>query len=131
MSLDLIFAMMRGQQVETAVLAAPVGKQPIARGARSLLYAAFRLRPRPGENLVADCSCRQPTVKPPNFMYALRPEPMVHRQGAELPTPRPSPAVGQNSEREAIGTAGHGNGKKRAGFEARERGKCGAEFGSG
>ena len=94
MSFDLIFAMMRGQQVETAVLAAPAGKQPIPRDTRCLLYPAFRLLSRPCKDHMADRSCRQPTLKPPDFGAALRPEPMVHCQGAEFPTPFARPAIG-------------------------------------
>jgi hypothetical protein len=93
MSLYLIFAMMRGEQMETAVLAAPAGKQPIARSARCLLYAACRFLSRPSEYHMADSSRRQPTLKPPDFSGALRPEPMVHCQGTEFPTPFARPAI--------------------------------------
>ena len=131
MRFDLIFAVVRSQQVKTALRAAPACKQPIARDARSLLYAACRFLSRPGKDLMADCSCRQPIVKPPDLLSALRPEPMVHCQGADCPAPRARPAIGKNGEREAIGTAGHADGKKWAGFEARERGDCSPEFGEG
>ena len=43
MGFDLIIAVMCGEQVQTAVLTAPAGEEPIARDARGLLYAGFRL----------------------------------------------------------------------------------------
>ena len=43
MGLDLILAMMGGQQMQTTMLAAPAGEQPVARDAGCLLYAGFRL----------------------------------------------------------------------------------------
>ncbi len=62
-------------------------------------------------------------------MFALRPEAVVHCQRAEFPTPFVHPAIRQNGEGEAVGTPGHGDGNERTGFEARERGNCGPEFG--
>jgi hypothetical protein len=131
MGFDLIIAMVRGQQVQTAVLAAPAIKQPIARDSRSFLHTACRLLSRPDEDFVAYCLLRQPSAKLPDFGAALGPEPVIHRQRADFAAPLAHPTVRQKGKRQAVGTAGHGDGDERVRFEARERGDRGAEFGKG
>jgi len=56
---------------------------------------------------------------------------MIDCERIDLPAPLARPTISQNGEREAIGTTGDGDGKKRTGFETRERGKRGPEFGDG
>ena len=131
MGLDLILAMMGGQQMQTTMLATPAGEQPVARGARGLLYAGFRLFARPFENLVADRSRRKPAVDHLGFRAAFRPQPVIDRQRADLPASLARPTVGQQSEREAVGAAGNGDGEKGRSFERAERRERGAELGEG
>lgn len=56
MGFDLVVAMVRGEQVETAMFAAPAGKEPVACDSRGLLYPGCRLLSRPDEDFVSDGS---------------------------------------------------------------------------
>ena len=108
--------------------AAPAGEQPVTRQARCLFDAALRLFAGPDEHFVANPPCGKPSLKPPDFIAAFWPEPMIHRQRANLPTVIAHPSMGENGEREAVGAAGYGDGEKRRRFEPRERGERGPEL---
>src|SRR5262249_16896902 len=74
MSLDLIFALVCGQQMKISMRAAPAGEQLIARNARCLLYACPPLHPRPGKDLMPDTPGRQPLPDEAAFSAAFRPQ---------------------------------------------------------
>lgn len=57
---DLVLAMVAGQQMETALHAAPLAQKAIARRARRLLDAARRFFAVPDEDFVTDRTGRQP-----------------------------------------------------------------------
>src|SRR5215472_12413457 len=118
--LDLIVSMMTGQQMKTALLTAPAGEKLIARRTGSLLDSALRFFARPDEHLVANPSCRQPGAEPADFGAAFGPEPMIHRERADLAPPVARPSIGENGESEAVGTTGDGGREKRSRFETRE-----------
>ena len=85
MSLDLIFAMMGGQQVEAAVLAAPFGEQPIAGCASGLLYSTYRLVSRPGQDVVADRPRREPAMHSTDLSATFQPQAVIHCDRADAP----------------------------------------------
>ena len=53
---------------------------------------------------------------------------MIHRHRADPPPALARPAIGKNGEGEAVGTAGDGDGKKRAALEWGERGERSREL---
>ncbi len=122
MRFDLIIPMVTGQQVQTGVIAAPVAKQAIAREARCFFDTGSRLFSLPDQYFMANGSRRQPGCEPPGFVGAFRPQPVIHGKRADLTAPLAGPAVRQNGECQAVGTAGDGNGEKRRAFKACDRG---------
>ena len=120
MGLDLIVSMMTGQQMKTASLTAPAGEKTIAGHTGGFLDSALRFFASPDEHFVANPSCRQPTAEPKDFGPALGPEPMIHRESADLAPPVTCPSTGENGESEAVGTAGDSDREKRSRFETRE-----------
>src|SRR5437764_5347349 len=87
MRLDLIIAMVTGQQMQTSVIAAPTAKKAIARKARRFLDPGSRLFSRPDQYFVAYGSRRQPGSKSPDFVAAFRPQPVIHGQRTDGPAP--------------------------------------------
>ena len=129
--LNLIVPVVTGQQMQTGVIAAPAAKKAIARKARRFLDPGSRLFSRPDQYFVAYGSRRQPGSKPPDFVAALRPQPVIHGQRTDLPTPLTGPTVRQNGECQAVGTSGDGNGEKRRAFKPCDRGERGCKLAKG
>ena len=127
--LGLIFAVMRGQQMQAAMLAAPLGEQSIAGLPRRLLNSGRRLFPLPDQDFVSDFPGRQPAAEPADLGAALRPQPMVDAQRADLAPARARPAIRQNGEREAVGAARDGDGDKRGALKTGETVERAAKLG--
>jgi hypothetical protein len=106
MRLDLVIAMVAGQQVQAGVLATPLIKQPIARKAGRLLDTALGLLFGPDENLMMDPSRRQPIPQPAYFRSALWTQSVIDAKRADLPTSLPRPTISENRERKTVGASG-------------------------
>jgi hypothetical protein len=131
MGLDLIAPMVTGHQVQTGVIATPAVKQAIAGDARRFLDTGSRLWAFPDQYFVANGSRRQPGSKPPDFVAAFRPQLVIHGKRTDLPAPLARPTVCQNGERQAVGTAGGGNGEKWRALNLCDRGEGGCELAEG
>ena len=73
-------------------------------------------------------SGRQPGIEPLSLGAAFGTEAMVHGQRADFAMSLTNPTIRENRERQAVWTAGYGNGDERASFEARDGGECAVEF---
>jgi len=129
--LGLIFAVMRSQEMEAAMLSTPFREQLITRRTRRLLYSGCWFVRRPDEDFVPDRPRRKPAVQTANFVAALGTQPVIHRHRTDLSVPLAGPAIRQNGESETIGAAGHCDGEKRSGLEESERGERAAKLGEG
>ena len=125
---DLVFALMRRQQVETAMLSTPFGEQRVARLTRGFLYSGCRLVCRPGEHFVPDSPRCKPAMQKADFRPALGTQPVIHRQRTDASPALARPLIGQNRKCETIGASGNCDGEKRAGLEAGERGEGGRKL---
>jgi hypothetical protein len=128
MGFELIIAMVRGEQMETAVVTAPVREQPIAGDAGSLLYAGFRLLAGPDEHFVADVSRRQPISQPPDLSATLGTQAMIDGQRTNLALSLARPTIRKDSQRQTVGTAGNRDGDKGRGLETAESGERAVDF---
>ena len=66
-----------------------------------------------------------------DFVAAFGPQPVIHCKRTDLPLPLAGPTVRQNGERQAVRTAGDGNGEKRRAFKLCDRGERGCELANG
>ena len=119
--LGLVVAVMRDAEVEDRLLAAIVGEQPIARFARRRLDAGSRLRVGPGQDAMGDAGkMGEPASHLLRLGSGFRPQPMVDRQGVEASVPAVRPFGQQQGQRQAVGSAGNGDGKMRRALERAE-----------
>jgi hypothetical protein len=121
MRLDLVTAVVTDQQVQAGMLATPLIEQPIARKPGRLLDTAFGLLFGPDENLMTDTSCRQPIPQLAYFRSALRTQPVIDGNRADLPASLPRPTISEDRERKTVGATGYSNSEKGRAFKPSER----------
>ena len=119
--LDLVLAMVRGQQVKNAMCAAPLREQPVAGVARRFLDAARRLVAGPHQDFVRDGAAREPTGNGAGLLGAFGPQSVVDGQRPGPPAALLRPVLRQEDEGQAVGPAGDRDRDKRLGLEAAER----------
>ena len=103
--LDLILALVRGEKVEAAVPAAPLGHQPVARIASRFLNTARRLVAGPHDDFVGDGTGGEPTGQRPGFRGAFGPQPVVDGQRPGAAATPSRPFFCQQDKGQAIGAA--------------------------
>lgn len=129
MGLDLVVAVMRGQEMQTSLGAAPFSEQAIAGRPRRFLDTGLGLFPFPDEDLVADRPGRQPTRHTARLGFAFRPQAVVDAEGADSAAALPRPFVGEDGKCQAVGSARHGDRDEGRGFERSKTVEPGSELG--
>ena len=127
--LDLVSAVMAGQEMQATRLAAPLPEETVAGRPRHVLNVGARLFAFPDEDFVGDRAPSKPARQPAELGRAFRPQAMVDREGADLAAALPRPAVGEDRQREAVGAARDRDGDQRRGFERGETVESGGELG--
>ena len=118
----LVVAMVRGQKMQAAMRRAPVGKKTIARRSRRFLDSGRRLFARPRQHCMRNLPRVQPASDRCRFGGAFRPQTVIDDQRPAFPAPRPGPAIDEDRQRQAVGTARHRNRDKRPTLKSADRG---------
>ena len=126
--LDLILAMVRGEQVQAAMRAAPLCHQPVARIAGGFLNTARRLVAGPHQDFVRDGAGGEPAGQRPGLRGAFGPQPVVDGQRAGAAAAPTRPFVGQHDKRQAVGPAGDRDRDQGPRLEAADRVKRGGKL---
>ena len=79
---------------------------------------------------MADRARRKPAMQARDFAAALGPQAVIHAERADGAASRPSPAIGEDRQRETVGPAGDGHRNKGLGLEPRQRFERRAELGN-
>ena len=118
---DFGVQLMAKQQVKDAFAPAPVGQKRIARLARGGLNPGSRFGSAPDQGMRGDTAGGQPAPDLPGFTGGVRAQPVVDGECGDAAAPRARPAIGEQTQRHAVGAARDRNCKPRRPLERAER----------
>ena len=116
--LGLVLAVMRRQKMEAALGAAPLREQTVARRARCFLDAGRGLRAGPRQHMMFDAARGHPAGHRLRLSRAFGPQAVIDGQSRQSAAALAHPAIGQDRQCEAVGSAGQRGGDQGAPLEA-------------
>jgi len=122
--LGLVLAVMRGQEMEAALGAAPLREQIVARRTRRFLDSGRGLRVGPRQHMMFDAASRHPAADRLRFVGAFRPQTVIDGQSRQSAAALARPAIGQDRQRETVGTAGQRDGNEGMPLEPADSVEC-------
>src|SRR5215472_3860540 len=107
--------------MQTALRAAPLCKEAVARLSGGFLNAGRRFRVGPHQHFMCDAASGEPSANRSRLLDAFRTEPMIDGQCRQAAAALARPAIGKDRHGEAVGAAGYRNGDERMLLEAADR----------